>query len=204
MFSLMLHPSCKKNEIAFDFAGNITDKLTGNPISGVKFELSQKTVQNGTTSVNYLYVGSDVTDNQGNYAFSTGYDKVTSFKFQYKKSLYFPIEIEETTANVSTENLNIYDQEMEPQSWIEFDVQNFGSSEDDHLKILTQKFREGCEGCAENTSYSYFGALDTSIYYTTTAGEYVKFTFINVSDGYSQTDSLYAIPFDTVRFAFNY
>ena len=202
--SLLLLASCNKKEITFDFAGEITDKLTGNAISGVEFQLSKKTVQNGTTSANYLFVGSDLSDFQGNYQLSTDYDKVTSFKLRYRKALYFPIEFEETSANVSTENLNIYNQDMEPQSWIEFDIENFGGAEDDHLKILTQKFREGCENCAENTSYSYYGALDTSIFYATTAGQYVKFTFIDVSDGYSQSDSLYAEPFDTVRFEFNY
>ena len=122
----------------------------------------------------------------------------------YKKENYFTIEIEETSANVTTDGSNVYDQELEPKSWIKFDMENFGPSESDHLRLLTQDFREGCNGCAENKTYNYYGALDTNITYVTTAGSYVKFTFINMVTGYSLIDSLYATPFDSSTYVFNY
>ena len=83
-------------------------------------------------------------------------------------------------------------------------MENFGPSESDHLRLLTQDFREDCNGCAENKTYNYYGALDTNITYVTTAGSYVKFTFINMVTGYSLIDSLYATPFDSSTYVFNY
>lgn len=196
--------SCNKNEITYDFSGQVTDQLTNAPLADVEFKLSQKTVQNSGTTPDFMFVGSDITDNQGNYDVTIDRDKVTSFYMSYEKPLYFPLEFEETSANVSTEEINVYNRPLEPQAWIEFDLENFGPSEDDHLKLLTQQFREGCDGCGENTTYEYFGALDTSIVYLTTAGEYVKFTLINVNTGFSQFDSLLAAPFDTATYVFNY
>ena len=202
--AVLLLASCNKGPIMYQFEGQVTDALTGSPLSGVDFELDQKILQNGAVTAGFIFAGAAKTDGSGRYDLSIEREKVASFLMTYKKDNYFTIEIEETSANVTTDGSNVYDQELEPKSWIKFDMENFGPSESDHLRLLTQDFREGCNGCAENKTYNYYGALDTNITYVTTAGSYVKFTFINMVTGYSLIDSLYATPFDSSTYVFNY
>ncbi|MGB1104507.1 MAG: hypothetical protein ACPG21_12900 [Crocinitomicaceae bacterium] len=203
-YTIVIIASCKKGPITYEFEGNITDASTGTVIPGVEFELDQKILQNGAVTAGFVFAGETETNALGNYALSIERKKVTSFLMTYKKENYFTIEFEETSANVTTDGINTYDQEMEPKSWVQFDIENFGPLDSDHLRILTQDFREGCIGCAENKTYNYYGPLDTTITYLTTAGTFLKFTFINVVTGYSVIDSMYATPFDTSTYIFNY
>ncbi|MFT5824310.1 MAG: hypothetical protein ACI8ZM_005577, partial [Crocinitomix sp.] len=81
---------------------------------------------------------------------------------------------------------------------------NFLPLEDDHFRLVTHTFREGCQECAENTTLNLFGAVDTTITYATTAGEYVRFTYIDVTYADSNLDSIYTAPFENNSYTINY
>lgn len=196
--------SCNKGPIQYEFDGVIKNSLTGTPISDVDVTISQKIVANGVTGGGFTFAGSAKTNSLGQWSISFERDKVTEFLIEIEKEDYFPIEIIETSANVSTEIINSYNHLLEPMSWVTFNITNLFPNEDDHFKLITQTFREGCEGCAENKTTEFFEELDTTFTYTTTAGEYVKFTYVNVTLPDSDLDSVFTTPFENNVYTITY
>jgi hypothetical protein len=89
-------------------------------------------------------------------------------------------------------------------SWVTFKIKNSFPNDDDHFKLVTHTFREGCQDCAENKTTDFYGAVDTVFTYATTAGEYVKFTYINVTIADSDLDSVYTTPFENIEYSITY
>ena len=196
--------SCKKSTIQYDFDGLIQNSLTDVPVSDVDITISQKIITNGATSGGYTFAGSTVSDAAGNWSITFDREKVTEFLLEFEKDSYFSISQVESSASISTENINTYSKVLEPMSWVTFKIKNSFPNDDDHFKLVTQTFREGCEGCAENKTTSFYGELDTTITYVTTAGEYVKFTTINVPIADSDLDSVYTTPFENTIYSITY
>lgn len=204
LFASIVPTSCNKDTIRYDFDGQITGSLTDVPISGVDITISQKIVQNGTTADGHSFAGSDVTGANGQFSISFDREMVTEFLLEFEKDNYFPLEILESSANVTTDGLNTYNEKLEPQSWVKFDIENTWPMATDHFKFIIHNFREGCQDCAENSLREFYGTLDTVFTYVTTAGEYARFTYINVTSGMSHTDSIYTTPFDTTTYTITY
>ncbi len=196
--------SCNKGPIQYDFDGVIYNSLTDIPVQGVDVSISQKIILNGTTGEGYTLAGSAVTDASGAWAITFDREKVTEFIIEIEKDNYFPIEKIESSANISTEDLNSYSDIIEPMSWVTFKIKNSFPNEDDHFKLVTQTFREDCQGCAENKTTDFYGSVDTVFTYATTAGEYVKFTYINVTIADSDLDSVYTTPFENIEYSITY
>lgn len=203
-FASIVPTSCNKGTIEYKFEGKVTSALTGAPLTDVDVTLSQKLIQNGLTGDDHKLAAADISDENGEFDFTIDREKVTEFLFEYEKDLYFPLIIEESSANVSTEDINVYNEEMEPKSWIQIEITNNFPIDTDHIKIITQNFREGCYGCGENKQTEFFGAVDTVFNYLTTGGSHAKITYINVNTGYSVTDSIYATPFETIIYPITY
>ena len=195
--------SCKKNKLEYKFGGQIVGSLTGAPVSGVTVILSQKVLTNGVV-LDYMFAGSDNTDSNGSFDITIDREKATAFLLKFEKDNYFPLIIEETSANVTTDEVNLYNKKLEPLSWVTFKIKNFFPTDDDHFRFITHTFREGCDGCAVNSSINYYGELDTTFTYLTTPGEYVKFTYINVTTGFSKYDSVYTAPFENFVYEIEY
>ncbi len=204
LFASIVPTSCKKGTIQYDFDGVVKNSLTDASVSGVDVTISQKLIKNGTTADSYSPGGSTTTDAAGAFAISFDRQMVTDFLIEFEKDNYFPLEIIESSANVSTENINSYSEILEPQSWVTFKIKNSFPNDDDHFRLVTQTFREGCADCAENKTTNFFGALDTTFTYATTAGEYVKFTYINVTLADSDYDSVYTTPFEETVYSITY
>lgn len=204
LLTIIVPTSCKKNTIQYAFDGRITNSLTDNAVSAVGVTISQKIIVNGAASTGHSFAGSTTTDAAGNWALTIDREKVTEFLIEFEKESYFPIELLESSANVSTENINTYSPKLEPISWVTFDIENLWPNDDDHFKLVTQTFREDCEECAVNTTINFYGAVDTTFTYATTAGEYVKFTYINVNTASSSLDSVFTTPFETNVYEITY
>ncbi|MDA7802967.1 hypothetical protein N8987_00130 [Crocinitomix sp.] len=196
--------SCKKKEIQYQFEGLVKSSVDNSAISGAQISLSQKTVSNGSSSADYSQAASTSTGSDGSYSITILREMVTSFLFEFEKDNYFDLSVVETSAKYTTDGVNTLNVQMEPKSWIEFKIENTASEETDHFKLITQTFREDCLGCAENRTYDFYGALDTTITYVTTGGKYVKFTYVDVTNAISATDSLYATPFETEIYSISY
>jgi hypothetical protein len=204
-FASIVPISCKKNgTINYNFEGKVVRVGTGDALSGVSVRIGQQLILNNTTTDGYTIAGSAETGSTGEYAIEFERKKVTEFELKFRKDNYFPITQIISTGNTVTGSPNKIDKAMEPMSWIQFEFFNSFPAEDDHFRLVTHNFREGCEGCLENTSTNYFGSLDTIMLVPTTADRYTKFTIINVTTGYSKTDSLYTTAFETIPYTFEY
>lgn len=196
--------ACNKGPIQYTFEGKITESVSHSACSGAEIKLYQKLIVNGAASESFSFAASTVTDNAGTFTIAIDRDKVTAFKLTITKANYFPISIEKSSSVISTENPNQFNEELDPISWVSFQIKNSFPTDSDHFKLITQTFREDCDGCATNGAFDFYGPLDTTITYATTGGEYVKFIYINVSAGSSTFDSIYTTPFETIIYPIFY
>ncbi|NOQ70508.1 MAG: hypothetical protein GQ574_00815 [Crocinitomix sp.] len=204
LFTSIVPTSCKKGPIQYKFDGIVNSSLDNDPVSGVAVTISQKIIQNGTTGESYSLAGSTTTDAAGAFAISFDREMVTEFLIEFEKENYFPLEIIESSSNISTENVNTFSDIIDPKSWVTFNIKNFLPHPDDHFRLVTHTFREGCAECAVNTTANFYGSVDTSFTYATTAGEYVRFTYIDVTYADSNLDSVYTVPFEDNTVTINY
>ena len=108
------------------------------------------------------------------------------------------------SGDVSSEDDNIIDIEMEAESFMKFIIQNTGTaSASDNLNLLLLNPKTDCSACPDSDSYYYEGIVDTTVVFPTDAGRYYKFTYIHVGIT-SETDSVYITPFDTLNYVINY
>jgi len=196
--------SCNKGPIQYTFEGTITESVSQSAAEGVEILLYQKLVNNGVASNSFSFATSTTSDIGGNYLMAINREKVTAFRLEFEKTNYFPVKIEVSSADITTENPNEFSEELEAISWVNFQLKNTFPEDTDHFKLITQTFREDCEGCAVNAVADFYGPLDTSFTYATTAGEYVKFIYVNVTESTSTFDSIYTTPFETIVYPIIY
>ncbi|WP_070137324.1 hypothetical protein [Crocinitomix algicola] len=204
IIALSFSTSCKKNEIQYHFNGKVTNQLDNSAVNDATVNLGQRKVQNGGTSPDFYQAASVNTSQSGVYDITIDREMVSAFEFEVKKENFFDMVFERTTASITTDGVNSIDIELEPKSWVEFDIENLFPEDDDHFRLFTIGFKENCAGCASNAGQNYYGDLDTVIRYVTTAGKYVKFTYINVNSGESTTDSVFTTPFETITYPIVY
>ena len=204
LFTSIMPFSCNKGNLSYTFKGKMTESIGQSPLKDVEIKLYQKVINNGAASSTYTFAGTDMSDNSGNYEIIIDRQKVTAFKIEFEKENYFPLSLEVSSADISTENANQFDQELDAMTWINFQLKNNFPLETDHFKLIKQTFREDCEGCTVNSVMDFYGPLDTSFTYPTTAGEYVKFIYVNVTNGTSTFDSIYTTPFETIIYPIIY
>lgn len=201
---LLLAFSCKKDPIQYVFEGKITESVDGAGLAGVSIKIDQKLIKNGTTSENFSVATNTSTSTSGDYKVSFNREMVSEFRFKFEKDNYFPIEYISSSSNYTTDGPNAVSESMDPMAWVSFDLLNEFGEDTDHLKLITQTFRENCEGCSENTTYNIYGTIDSTITFPTTGGTYARFVYINVTTGFSQIDSVFAIPFETIVYPIVY
>lgn len=197
--------ACKKDPIQYTFEGTVTENFGGSGLSGVTINIYQKPFNNAVTSNTWDLAGSAITDGSGFYSITFDRVKVTEFQVEFTKTGFFDQQTNIGSGDVSSENTNVVDAELDGRSWLRFDVQNvFPSDPSDDFTMIFYTYRTGCTECIEQDYNYYTGELDTVFKYQNTAGEYLKFTYIDVSGGQATTDSVYMTPFDTVFYNINY
>lgn len=196
--------SCKKKSIQYEFNGVVTQSSNNNGVSGVSVAIKQKLFSNSVSSNYFSNAGSATTGSDGSYSIVFDREKVTEFKFIIQKDNFFNEELIVSSSEITTEDPNIRDFNLDAEAWVKFDVYNLNPEVDDQLTFITYNFREGCEGCTTNDYFYYDGAVNTSWLFKTTGGEYVKFTYADGASGASTTDSIYATPFDTTSYYLEY
>jgi len=188
----------------YTFKGKVIEDQNGSALSGAEIEFFQKPFSTQVVTSNFESVGSTTTDANGNYEITFERTKVTEFKLEIEKPNYFYQEISIGSGDVSSENDNIVDIEMEAESFIKFKIQNTGTAAStDNLNLLLLNPKTDCDGCPESDSYFYEGIVDTTVVFPTDAGRYYNFTYIHLGVT-SATDSVYIPPFDTVNYVINY
>ena len=196
--------SSKKYPIQYTLEGKITESVNGGNLAGTTVTIYQIPFNSSVTSNNFELAGTANTDAEGDYAMTFDRDKVTEFKLNLRKEGYYKQDISINSSEISSENVNVLNYEMEPESWIKFQLKNeIPNSTSDDLNILLPNYREGCEGCATSDFYSFDGIVDTSIIFSSTGGQYFNFTYIEVGAA-SMSDSVFMTPFDTLIYSINY
>ena len=196
--------SCEKDPIQYTFEGTITEDQAGSALSGAEVTIYQKPFNNSLTTDNFVIGGTSISDASGNYSITFDREKITEFKINITKDNYFKKDIILNSGEISSENINVHDYEMEAESWVKFNISNsFPSNAADELQLLLSNYREGCEECAEYDSYSFPGITDTSVKFASTAGKYFNFVAISLGES-SIFDSVYMTPFDTSFYSINY
>ena len=182
----------------------ITENVNQGPLEGATVTLKQLEVSNTVTTSLYDNAGSAITNSQGFYEMMFERKKVSEFKVELKKDGYFSQDVVISAGDVSSENTNTLNYEMDAKTWVNFDLENTGVSDpSDEFLIILYKYRTGCEFCASQ-DYNYFhGEVDTNFQVNTTAGGYFKFTYSKIGVT-SYTDSVLLTPFDTINYVIDY
>lgn len=201
---ILILGSCKKDPIQYTFEGTITENTASAPLSGVEVGIKQLEVNNSVSTTLYDDAGSAVTDANGFYTMSFERKKISQFKVDLRKSGFFNKDVEISAGEISSENSNVMNYEMDAKSWVNFDIENTGLSDPgDEFLIILYTYRTGCTECASEDYNYFYGDVDTNFKIATTAGSYFKFTYSQVGVN-SYTDSVYLTPFDTVNYVINY
>ena len=197
--------ACKKDPIQYSFEGNVTSSVDQLGLEDVEVKAFQLPFQNSVATSNFELMAETLTDINGDYSLIFEREKATEFKLEFSRAGFFFQEVPLSAADVSSEDVNVVNAQMDAKSWVRFNITNLSpANQSDELQLILYEYRKGCEGCATK-DYNYFtGVLDTSITYLTTAGSYFKFTYVDVESGFSTTDSLYLTAFDTVNYSINY
>ena len=202
---LFIFVACKKDPIQYSFEGNVTSSVDQLGLEDVEVKAYQLPFQNSVATSNFELMAETLTDINGDYKLVFEREKATEFKLEFSRPGFFFQEIPLGAADVSSEDVNLVNTQLDAKSWVKFDILNLSpANQSDELQLILYEYRKGCEGCATQ-DYNYFnGILDTSITYLTTAGSYFRFTYVDVESGFSTTDSLHLTPFDTLTYSINY
>jgi len=196
--------SCKKDPIQYTFQGTVQESVNTANLSGVKVTISQRVYDGNVASSFFNSVGSLITDANGYYELSFKREKVVEFKIELLKTGYFEFEEIINSSEVSTAEPNIFNYSLEPKSWIRFNLMNLGGFTTDEFTMIHYNFKEDCEGCTTNEYYYYNGIVDSTFTYTSTGGEYVRYSYKIPGGTVYVQDSVYTTLFDTVVVNLNY
>ena len=199
-----LMTSCKKDPIQYTFQGTIKESVNLANLSGVSVDISQKTYDGNVASVFFNSVGSLTTDANGFYEISFDREKVVEFKIDLFLNGYFDVEEIINSSETTTENPNVFNFTLEPKSWIRFNLTNIDGAIADEFTMIHYNFREECAGCTTNDYYYYYGIVDSTFTYTTTGGQYTRYSYKTPGGAVYIQDSVYTTLFDTVVVNLNY
>lgn len=204
LFLLSLLFSCKKGPILYTFQGTLQESVNATNLSGVDVKIAQKTYDGNVSSAFFNSVGSLITDANGYYELSFEREKVVEFKIELLKNGYFALVDIINSSEVTTAEPNIFNYTLEPKSWIRFNLMNLGGLTSDEFTMIHYNFREDCDGCTTNEYYYYYGSVDSTFTYTSTGGEFVRYSYKTPGSSVYIQDSVYTTLFDTVDVNLNY
>ena len=204
LFSSIVFYSCKKEPIKYIFEGTITENQNNLNLSSVKLEMFQMPFNNAVSSNSFQLAASTITNVNGWYQMEFERIKVTEFELHLTKEGFFKKILMVNAGEITSEDPNIIDAEMEAKAWVNFNITNVATANTtDELTLMLYKYRKGCEGCAV-TDYNHFnGIVDTTFSFVTDAGEYFKFNYVQTG-GTFYTDSIYLTAFDTLNYSIDY
>lgn len=196
--------SCKKKTIQYTFQGVVKESVDLTSLSGVSVDIAQKTYEGNVASVFFNSVGTLNTDASGYYELSFDREKVVEFKIELTKDGYFDMEDIISSSETTTADPNVFNYILEPKAWVRFNLTNIGGLVSDEFTMIHYNFREDCAGCTTNDYYYYYGIVDSTFTYTTTGGEYMRYSYKTPTGSIYIQDSIYTTLFDTVVVDLNY
>lgn len=194
-FILLLLVSCNKGGLEYQLEGTVSDaSFNYVPLSGCNVQLF---IYPPGTTVGEL-VDQQTTDNSGRFEFVFPRERVVKYELIIRKENYFTSLSTLKLDDLTTENENVYDIDLNAVSWVKITLKNSSSpSPSDELKILKQNFFTACNDCCDNSYSFYMGMMDTIITCPTQSNDYVIIHhWLNGNEKYGY-DSLVTVPLDT-------
>jgi len=205
LIGVLVIVSCKKDTIQYTFQGLVSESINSQPLESAGITIHQKPFNNSVTSAYYELAATTTTNVNGIFDATFDRVKVTEFLIEVEKEGYFPYETILNSDDVSSENINFINAQLDAKSWIKFDIENVLPNEtSDDFTLIFYNYRAGCAECA-TSDYNYMpGVVDTTFKIVSTAGQYFNFTYIDVESGNSYHDSIFMTPFDTTFYSIVY
>lgn len=202
ILSLLALFSCKKKDLDFVIKGNIKSATTAAGIENAEIKVYTYTVGNGVKSLQE----SLSTNSSGDYEFSLERSKFETLLIEINTEKYFKQEIEVPFDQLTTEEDNVYNRDLSPQSWVAFVLKNEApKSNSDVLKIQKVSGKTNCDDCCPNQTTFYNGEIDTTVYCPNDGESYLKFYWWAEGEStMNGVDSIYTTSFDTLTHYINY
>jgi hypothetical protein len=197
---LCMLSSCKKKKADFVLIGTISETTFNSPLSGAVVKLYQVPV--GSASEQLL--GTKTLGSDGKYSFTFQRDKMEKYILRITKSGYFDLEKEVYFSELTITTDNVRNYSTTAKSWVKITFHNHTPLPSDHLTFIKQSGKEGCAECCPDSEYSFYGALDTSIYCINDGNTYYSY-FYNVMGTTDQgINGVTTVAFDTTEIILNY
>ncbi|RFC53748.1 hypothetical protein [Brumimicrobium aurantiacum] len=199
---LLIFTSCNKDEIGFEFSGNIKSSVNASNLDNVEVKIYTYSLGNGVEKL----AASTTTDASGNYEASIERDKFEKVVMTFEKNNYFKVSQNIPFDDLSTENTNEYNKTIDAKSWTKFIIKNNSPSDGgDELKLQKASGKNDCDNCWSNGNKFFNGVVDTSFYVPNSGGSYMKFYWWSYGNTTLHAeDSVYNEAFDTTSYTINY
>lgn len=202
--------SCKKEEKSnLTIEGRVVDPNSGNAVGGVTVDLKAQEVSGGTFNSNFVTIATRQTASDGRYNFNFERSNASAYRLEFNKANYFEEVIDINPDNLSADQSNTYDVEINAMAWYSIHITN--SNPFDGNDSLIYQLTEGninCSNpcCSGDLKYFEGTTVDTTLTCLLYGSAYAVFNAFAIKNGNSipYSDSIYCPPGDTGFYQLNY
>lgn len=193
--------ACKKDENGTLFIdGRVLEEPGNTPVPGVSVTLLQQNLDGGTFSSAYVPVNTVITNSSGVFAFEFERSNTSSYKLEFRKSLYFEKDLNINPDNIQIGNPYSTTQYMQPKAWVSTRLYNdLPQNELDLIEFNYSNASFECACCNNNRLELYGTTVDTS-FICALPGGYELSYLVNVTKDTSDLfllESIVCPKFDT-------
>jgi len=190
--------SCKKDPIIYKYSGQLTDKNTASIIPNATIKFYQKKINVNALNPNYIFVGETTSDSEGNYTFEFLREKILEIKVEVSHGDFYGTQKVISSADISTENVNIADFKMESKAWISVRLYNSFVVQGEQLNFYKHNVKEGCSTCCTNGyTIATENTPDTTFVCNVIGDVVFNYTYGEVTANTSTNGSIYCVKGDT-------
>jgi hypothetical protein len=197
--------SCKKDPIKYNLSGNTINTNSNSPISNINLKFYQTEVNTNALNPNFVFIGETNTNSNGEYNFSFDRERILELKIELRVDGYYYFESIINSSELTTGTDNIFNFELESKAWIKVRLYNSFVEDGEQLNFYKHNVKEECEDCCIN-SYTIVtqDTPDTTFTCPVVGDLYSKYSYGEVVENTSFTDSIYCIKNDTTELFITY
>ena len=189
----------------YEYNGQIIDQNTNTPINNANVKFYQKEIDVNALNPNYVFVGETNTDANGNYSFIFERQKILEIKIAVSHSEFYADNKVISSADMSTENVNVANFELESLAWIRVRLFNSFVQQGEQLNFYKHNVKEGCADCCVN-GYTIADETnpDTTFVCNVVGDTKFRYTYGEVLANTSVNDSIFCVKGDTTDIFIQY
>ena len=197
--------ACKKDPIQYTIIGKLTDKNTNDPISNVNLKFYQTEVNTNALNPNFVFIGETNTTSDGSYSIIFDRERILELKIELRIDDYYYIEKIINSSELTSNHDNAYDFELESIAWIKVRLYNSFVQFGEQLNFYKHNVKEDCfECCANGYTYAMDNNPDTTFTCNVVGDKHFKYSYGEVLEGTSVSDSIFCIKNDTTSITIVY